>query len=263
MSVIYEPRGKAREYSPLACNLYLSCMHNCKYCYAPHALQRRADAYFCRPAPRKNILQSIEKELRQHKFDKQILLSFIGDVYCETEDDNETTRDALRLFLNAGAPVAILTKGGTRCLKDLPLFRQFGRRIQVGATLTFWDKAKSLEWESGAASPQERLEVLRELKDNGVTTFASFEPVVEPAESLAVLEKSLEMDCVDIYKIGKLNNYAGLDKKIDWADFLQKSLTLVRAAGKKRYIKHDLRLAAPEIVLTSEEREADRYAVRV
>ena len=27
MPVIYEPSGKAREYSPLACNLYLSCTH--------------------------------------------------------------------------------------------------------------------------------------------------------------------------------------------------------------------------------------------
>ena len=102
MPVIYEPRGKAREYSPLACNLYLSCTHKCKYCYAPHALQRRAVDYFCRPAPRKNILQSIEKELRQQKFDRQILLSFIGDVYCESADDNDTTRDALKFFLDAG-----------------------------------------------------------------------------------------------------------------------------------------------------------------
>ena len=34
MSVIYEPKGKAREYSPLALNLYLECQHGCKYCYA-------------------------------------------------------------------------------------------------------------------------------------------------------------------------------------------------------------------------------------
>lgn len=109
---------------------------------------------------------------------------------------------------------------------------------------------------------QERLEVLRELKNHNVTTFASFEPVVEPAESLAVLEKSLEMDCVDVYKIDKLNHYAGLDKKMDWSDFLQKSLALLRAAGKKRYIKRDLRLAAPEIALAPEEQDPDRYTVK-
>ena len=92
--------------------------------------------------------------------DKQIMLSFIGDVYCETHDNNATTRGALELFLDYGAPVAILTKGGERCLKDLDLFKKFGDRIWVGATLTFADESKSRHWESGAALPKERLDVL-------------------------------------------------------------------------------------------------------
>jgi DNA repair photolyase len=33
MQTIYEPKGKAREYAPLALNLYESCPHGCKYCY--------------------------------------------------------------------------------------------------------------------------------------------------------------------------------------------------------------------------------------
>ena len=38
MSIIYEPSGMAKEYSPYACNLYIGCSHRCKYCYAPHTL---------------------------------------------------------------------------------------------------------------------------------------------------------------------------------------------------------------------------------
>jgi len=121
----------------------------------------------------------------------------------------------MKLFLKYNAPVAILTKGGERCLKDIDLFRQFGTTIQVGATLTFIDAEKSLEWESGAATPIDRLKTLNILKDNGVTTFASFEPVVDPEESLLVLEASLLADCIDIYKIGKLDSCKGQDKKID------------------------------------------------
>ena len=40
MPAIYIPSGKAREYSPYACNLYLGCSHACEYCYTPDALRR-------------------------------------------------------------------------------------------------------------------------------------------------------------------------------------------------------------------------------
>ena len=36
MSIIYEPRGKAREYSELAVNLYTGCSHGCRY---PHKIK--------------------------------------------------------------------------------------------------------------------------------------------------------------------------------------------------------------------------------
>jgi DNA repair photolyase len=209
----------------------------CRYCYAPHVLQRSTATYFCRPSPRRNILQSIESELIVSVPEKQIMLSFIGDVYCDTTDNNATTTAALELFRDYGAPVAVLTKGGKRCLKDLELFKQFGSRIWVGPTLTFLNEEKSRQWESGAALTQERLDTLRILKQNGVATFASFEPVIEPEESLAILEKSLEMDCVDSYKIGKVDSIASISKSVDWAHFLERCLALIRPTGKGVYIK--------------------------
>lgn len=259
MSVIYEPKGKAREYSPLALNIYMSCTHKCEYCYAPNCIHKRKEEYFAHPSPRKNIVSLLKKELESTSYTKQVLLSFVGDIYCETAQNDNTPREVLKLLQAHSVPTAILTKGGKRCLKDLDVFQSFGEHIHVGATLTFLDESKSLAWESGAATPEDRLQTLKTLKENGVPTFVSFEPVIEPSESLALIERTLADDSVDIYKIGKLNNFRGLDKLVNWTDFLRSAVDLIRPAGKKMYIKKDLREAAHQVELFPEEMNADTF----
>lgn len=256
---IYEPRGKAREYSPLALNVYTTCTHKCKYCYAPNCTRRSAGDYFVASFPRHNLLGGLQRELLKNVPQKQVLLSFIGDPYCEALDRNEATREVLKLSLSFGVPVAILTKGGSRCLRDIDIFKQFGSHIAVGASLTFDNDKDSKEWEDGAALPEERLAVLEELHKNGVRTFASFEPVIFPQQSLNLMKKAL--DFLDVYKVGKLNNFNGLDKQINWTDFLSKTVALLRKAGKPFYIKHDLRLSAPSVHLYGKEVLCDEHNV--
>lgn len=262
MSVIYRPTGMAREYSPYALNLYIGCSHRCKYCYAPHTLQKSGDAYFGKPSPRKDILKYIEKDLQKNIYKEQIMLSFIGDVYCDSTDNNLVTRQALRILNEYRAPVAVLSKGGYKILRDLGHFHAFGDRIAVGTTLTFLDENKSREWEPFASSPQERLETLKILHDAGIKTFASFEPTIEPSESLKLIERTLADNSVDHYKIGKINNYKDADRYQDWRQYLCDCLSLLRPAGKQVYYKFCLRRLAPDVELTKEERNPDEYIVR-
>ncbi len=262
MSVIYKPTGMAREYSPYALNLYIGCSHHCKYCYAPHTLQRAEDAYFGKPAPRKDVLKLLERELQKNVYHEQILLSFIGDVYCDNTDDSATTRAALELLSAYHAPVAVLSKGGEKMLRDLDVFKTFEGRIAVGTTLTFLDETKSRAWEPYASSPAERLETLKILHENGIKTFASFEPTIEPKESLKLIERTLEEDSVDHYKIGKINHYKDADKWQNWRKYLMDCIALLRPAGKEVYYKYCLRRLAPDIPLTPEEKNPDEYIVR-
>lgn len=259
MSMIYEPRGKAREYSPLALNLYMGCTHACKYCYAPGCIQKKREEYYKIPDPRKNVLENLRKELKKNAPKEQVLLSFVGDAYTEATDGNQITRDVLQELLNAKVPVAILTKGGKRCLKDIDIFKQFGEHIMVGATLTFDNATDSLEWEPGAATPDERLETLRQLHEMGIRTFASFEPVIVPEQSLNLMKKGLEF--IDVYKVGKINNFQGIDKTIDWTAFLESAIEILRNAGKEFYIKKDLRRAAPSVRLYGNEVLEDEHNV--
>jgi len=259
MPVIYTPRGKAREYSPLALNLYMGCTHRCLYCYGPSCLQKNREQYYSKPEPRKDVIENLKKQLAKERPTEQVLISFIGDPYCETTDENATTRKALEILLENKVPAAVLTKGGTQCLRDIDLFKAYGEHIQVGATLTFDNAEDSSEWESGAASPYERLITLENLHQAGIKTFASFEPVIVPEQSLELMRAGL--DFIDAYKVGKLNNYQGIDKNIDWADFLQRVLDLLRPAGKQLYIKHDLRNAGSSIKLYGNEVLPDEHNV--
>jgi len=253
----------AREYSPYACNIYIGCSHRCKYCYAPHTIQRRAESYFGIPSPRKDVLRSIEKDLQANTFEKQILLSFIGDVYGETTDDNQTTRDALMLLNQYQAPVAVLTKGMSRSLRDIDVFKTFGSRFAIGSTLTFMDEEKSREWESGADLPSQRLEGLKTLHDSGIKTFASFEPCLDPKESRLLIERTLADNSVDHYKIGKVNNYKGMDKGVDWTSYLKYVLSILRAAKKQIYVKSGIRGLVSGIEFSPEEVDPDFYVVKV
>ena len=160
------------------------------------------------------------------------------------------------------APVAVLSKGGEKMLRDLDVFKTFEDRIAVGTTLTFLDETKSRAWEPYASSPQERLETLKILHENGIKTFASFEPTIEPKESLKLIERTLEENSVDHYKIGKINHYKDADKWQNWRQYLMDCIALLRPAGKEVYYKFCLRRLAPDVPLTMEEKNPDEYIVR-
>lgn len=241
MSLIYEPKGKAREYSPLALNVYTGgCDHGCSYCYCANIMR-----WGLSPQPRN--LASLANDAATAE--RQILLSFISDPYCASELKYRNTRKALGILSSAGCSVAILTKGGTRCLEDLNTFVAWpDGRVKVGATLTFASAKRSAQMEPGAASPEDRVEALRKLHNAGVKTWASIEPVIDASESLAIIEKSLPY--VDGYKVGKLNHRKS---DVDWKSFCISAVEMIRSAGRALYVKDDLREFATQGFLTPAE----------
>lgn len=260
MSIIYEPKGKAREYSPLAANFYEGCDHGCAYCYAPGIRRMTRESYAASVRPRRDLLAELEKDMKEYAYSqKQVLFNFMGDPYCAANDVYKLTRGALIICLEHHVPVAILTKGGSRALRDSDIVKLFGRHIKVGSTLTFLSPERSAEWEPGAASPTDRLSMLGAYHTMGVRTWGSFEPVIDPEESLQLIKASL--DVVDEYKVGKINNFGGIDKTIDWTAFLDSVVSILRKANKPFYIKYDLRQAAPSVKLFGNEIMADEHCV--
>lgn len=255
MSYIYEPKGNAREYSPLALNTYSGgCDHGCKYCYCS-GISR--GAWGLEAKPRNMSAAILQREASQAA--KQILLSFIADPYCSGEHTHRSTRAAISVLAAERCSVAILSKGGARCLDDLDAFKKWpDSRIKVGATLTFSSADLSREWEPGAATPADRVDALRQLHNAGIKTWASIEPVIIPSESLAVIEASLPY--CDAYKVGRWNHDARANA-IDWAAFGKAAVDMIRSAGKRLYVKHDLRPHFPAGYLTAQEADMNSLSL--
>lgn len=228
MSLIYTPKGKAREYSPLALNIYSGgCDHGCTYCYC-NGLSRGKWS----DVPNRRNLKTLAKEAAEA--DRQILLSFVSDPYCKHDVEWQDTRRVLEILHEAGCSVAILTKGGMRALRDLDLFKTWpGGRIKVGATLTFAWQGDQEKWEPGATEYGVRWQMLRDLHMNHVKTWASVEPVIDPMQSLYCIQGTLKY-CME-YKIGGYK-YDRMAETFTWA-----AIRMIRDAGRKVYIKKDLR----------------------
>jgi DNA repair photolyase len=238
MSIIYEPAGKAREYCDLAANLYAGCSHGCSYCYAPAALRRKPEA-FHQAAARKDVIRQIEKEAPAYA-GREVHLCFTCDPYQPIEAEHRLTRQTLDLFTRHQVRARVLTKGGSRCLQDLPQLRANG--AAVGATLTFLSPADSARWEPGAATPGDRLLALAELKRHGIETWASLEPVIDPVQTLAIIRRYHRF--IDTFKVGKWNHAADA-KAIDWEKFAREAVALLDSLGARYYIKDDLRQYLP------------------
>jgi len=89
--------------------------------------------------------------------------------------------------------------------------------------------------------PADRIESLRQAHEKGIRTWASCEPVIEPAETLMVIEAVAPY--VDFFAIGKWNHDARA-ASIDWAKFKSDAVTLLDRLGKPYRLKNDLLKAA-------------------
>lgn len=238
---IYKPEGRALEYCPLALNYFVGCNGKCLYCYVPDTMGRYRPSYQHSQVvnPNQADLKRIEKSAKKHQgCDKQILLSFTGDPYCSVE--NGETRIILEILNHYNHKVAILTKNPDKALRDLDVIQKFGDRIKIGSTLTFDNDVDSKKWEAGTSLPQVRIDALKEFSANGIKTWASFEPVIIPEQSINLLIKVSGF--INHVRIGKINNYKGLAKQIDWTQFIDDVVQIARATciDDRFYIKKDL-----------------------
>ena len=232
--VIYEPKGPALEYSPLAVNLYHGCRFACKYCYAPGMAFKKLAEWSANPQPKKNILERLEKDARKMRGDpRQVLFCFTCDPY-QSPEAAELTRKALLILEKYDMTATVLTKGGRAAEQDFDIIQR--NNWQFGTTLSCTSDVLRKKWEPGASMLNSRYHAIVKAHKMAIHTWVSMEPVFDTKEALEVIPPLNEY--VDFWKIGKMNHRK---LAIDWPKFRKDAIALLDSLGAKYYIKKDLR----------------------
>jgi DNA repair photolyase len=238
---IYAPSGEALEYAPLACNPYRGCGHKCAYCYVPKVLHMDRGEFDRAAVGRQDFEVAFLRDVAKYQaagVTEQVMLSFTTDPYHP--GDTSVTRWTLEKLAEHGMAFCTLTKGGTRALRDIDLFRP--ERDAFASTLTSLDRHFSMRWESRAAEPDDRIAALRAFHDRGIFTWVSLEPTLDAANSLAVVEATHGF--VDLYKVGRANY---IKSDIDWRDYTLRMLDVLHRVQAAHYIKKDLQQYLPDL----------------
>lgn len=234
MNVIYEPQGRAREYAELSINIYSGCSHGCTYCYARDMAKRFGRIHdYTTPQPRTNIAEMIEKDCQKLPPNSgQILLCFTTDPY-QHKGNNSKTREVIQIIKKHRLSFCVLTKGGAAALSDIDLYQPGD---SFASSLTCLNNNTWQRYEPGSAPPHERIETIKKFHRAGIETWASLEPVINPDETLNIIEQT--HDFVDLYKIGVLNHMAS---STDWHKFGISAAALCNKHQVKFYLKDDLK----------------------
>jgi len=178
-------------------NPYRGCEHGCVYCFArpTHAFLGLSPGLdfetklFMKP----NAPELLERELSAPGYvPKVIAIGTNTDPYQPIERRHQIMRRILEVLERAGHPVGIVTKSAL-VLRDLDILTRMAKRdlVKVALSVTTLDAKLARTMEPRAATPQRRLEALRQLVKAGVPASTLVAPVI-PAINDAEIERILD-----------------------------------------------------------------------
>jgi len=173
-------------------NPYSNCSFNCVYCYT------RGSKYGENQVPglaaKINAPEVLVKQLKNRARKREygfIAFGSATDPYLPVEEDLRLTRELLIIILRFRFPLHLLTRSPL-ILRDLDILKRIGEKAVIpdqfqdktdtGVVLSFsfstTDEHLARIFEPGAPSPQERLETMKQCKEEGFTVGAIFMPLL-------------------------------------------------------------------------------------
>lgn len=197
-------------------NCYVGCTHRCLYCYARYMkkFKERPEDWGEFVDVKINAPEILAKQIKkikppkEPKRPKEVYMSTVCDGWQPIEEKYRLSRDCLKILLEAGFDVSILTKSSL-IKRDFDLLAAYNKASNLGVTITTLHPKLSKTLEPYASDPQDRINVLKEAQEKGIKTWVFLGPLVPvftdtEANLEAIFSSLKDLDLEEIY-IDRLN----------------------------------------------------------
>src|SRR5512136_2468964 len=180
-------------------NPYTGCQVGCVYCYAALFMRRysgHSEPWGQFVDVKVNAPALLAKQIVKAK-PGTIWFASVCDPYQPLEERYALTRRSLEVLVGCHHPVVIQTKSA-RVRRDIDVIRRIPD-VEVGFSIASEDETVIRMFERASSPVAERIEVLREFKAAGVSTYAFAGPLLpgNPEKLAALLAGAVDRVLID------------------------------------------------------------------
>jgi DNA repair photolyase len=218
-------------------NIYRGCTHGCIYC------DSRSKCYgFTHPFEdievKQNAPELLEKTLKSKRKKCMIGTGAMSDPYMHCEKELELTRRSLEIILKNGFGVTVQTKSDL-ILRDIDLLSEINHSAKcvVQITLTTYDDELCRILEPNVCNTKRRIEVLEELRKNGIPTIVWLTPILPFINDTEDNITAILNECVRVGVKGIIDFGMGLTLREGDREYYYAALDKYFPGMKERYIR--------------------------
>ncbi len=236
--------------SDFTLNCYVGCSHRCLYCYARYMkkFKERPEEWGKFVDVKINAPEVLAKQIKKIKPPKEVYMSTVCDGWQPLEAKYRLSRACLKILLEAGFSVSILTKSSL-VFRDFDLLSAY-KSSSLGMTITTLDPKLKRALEPYTSEPHDRLNTLKKAWEKGIETWAFLGPLVPEftdteANLEAICSALKDLPLKQIY-IDRLNPRWGvlesLKKGLEGEDRKKVRLLLSNCTSYTKYQNYSRRL---------------------
>lgn len=217
-------------------NLYRGCSHGCIYC------DSRSKCYhmehdFEDIEIKANAIDLLENTLKRKRKKCMLATGSMTDPYIPLESEIGNVRKALSLADRYGFGFTLITKS-SRVLKDLDLLQSINAKTKciVQMTLTTYDEDLCKKLEPNVSTTQERLAVLKKLRNAGIPTVVWLCPILPFINDTEENITGILHYCIEAKVYGVICFGMGMTLREGSREYFYKKLDQLFPHMKEKYI---------------------------